>query len=588
MNNKPLKKCSLTSKYLSLPLIIGSIILSGQSMAYAECSTDQAIIPYEKSAEYRRINGTRNNPHRSGWGAAGKKLLRKAGTDDFRVPNTHRLPNPREISNTVSRQGANENTLNAKGLSDIFWLWGQFLDHDITIVHTDASRPANIPVPAGDPDFSHLSSLPFSRSVLGGRRNNYHPNALTSFIDGSNIYGSDTTNANSLRTFQGGELKMDAGFLPKDDVGFYLAGDERANEHIGLTAMHTLWVREHNRLARAIACEYPNWKDKQLYNEARRVVIAELQAITYNEFLPALLGENTLSGYWEYTYEQNPGYDGGIQPNISNVFAVSAFRFGHSMLSPVLLRLDKDGDEIPQKHVPLKSAFFQPAKLEEAGIEPIFRGFASQAAQALDPLIVDDVRNFLILSPGDQQGFDLAALNIQRGRDHRLPAYNDVRESFGLRRIEDFHDPIWRSGFGDKLAEAYYEMDDVDLWVGGLAEKPVGNALTGEMLQAILLEQFRRLRHGDRFWYEEQFYDEEIDELNRTTLADIIKRNTPIQKNEIQNNVFIASEIHDPVDVNATPGATNPTIRLAPASADPAEENRKNRIKESIHKGYLG
>ncbi|CAA6810645.1 MAG: Peroxinectin (EC, partial [uncultured Thiotrichaceae bacterium] len=386
--------------------------------------------------------------------------------------------------------------------------------------------------------------------------------------------------------FQGGELIMNEGYLPKDDVGFYLAGDERVNEHIGLTAMHTLWVREHNRLAQAIACEYPNWKDNRLYNEAKRVVVAELQAITYNEFLPALLGRNTLPGYWEYTNDQNPGYDDGIQANISNVFAVSAFRFGHSMLSPVLLRLDKDGDEIPQKHVPLRSAFFQPDKLEEAGIEPIFRGFASQAAQALDPMVVDDIRNFLILSPGDQQGFDLAALNIQRGRDHRLPAYNDVRESFGLRRIDSFHDPIWREGFGDKLAEAYDDPDQIDVWVGGLAEEEVGNTLTGETLQAILLEQFRRLRHGDRFWYEDQFYDEEIEELNQTTLADIIKRNTPIQKHEIQNNVFIASEIHDPVEVNATPGVTSETTRLS--APDPAEEIRRNRIMEAIRNGALG
>ncbi|MGB1257068.1 MAG: peroxidase family protein [Thiolinea sp.] len=582
MDHNLLKNRPFYSKYIALSLLAGGIVLSGLSgQVFAQCPVEQVYLPVGQPDEYRKMNGRKNNLSKRGWGAAKQKLLRVVGTDSSREPANNALPGPREISNIVSSQGANETTRNAKGLSDMFWLWGQFLDHDITLVHTDESQPANIAIPSGDPAFSGLSSLPFSRSELTGNGRN-HPNVLTSYIDGSNIYGSDTETANSLRSFQGGKLIMENGLMPKDSNGFFRAGDERANEHFGLTAMHTLWVREHNRVADALACEYSWWSDEQIFLEARRIVVAQLQAITYNEFLPAMLGPYAMPGYWEDIF----GYDDTVRANISNIFAVSAYRFGHSMLSPNLLRLTESGEEIAQGHVALKDAFFRPAKLEEAGLEPVLRGFASQMAQALDPMVVDDVRNFLILGPGESQGFDLAALNIQRGRDHKLPGYNDVREALGLRRINDFYDGIWRESFRDRLASAYNHPDDVDLWVGSLAEEEVNNSLVGETLRTIFIEQFRRLRHGDRFWYENEdtYYYYDIQEFNKIRLADIIKRNTSV--NNIQSNVFIATEIHDPVEVQAAPAI----VPFAAPAAAPEfmDENRREEILDAISEGLLG
>lgn len=579
MKNSNLRKNRANPKALTLSLIIGSILLSAQSISQAEScyidQTDQVIIPTEEFNEYRRADGKKNNPDHNSWGAEGQKLIRVVGTDKSRYPNTPNLANPREISNKVSQQDTNQNTRNVKGLSDLFWLWGQFLDHDITIIHTDERKPANIPVSAIDPNFS--ADIPFNRSQKKYRNN------LTSYIDGSNIYSASRKTERRLRTRQDGKLILNNGYLPQDDDGFYIAGDERVNEHIGLTAMHTLWAREHNRIVDAIACQHPDWRDDELFNEAKRIVIAELQAITFNEFLPQLIGKNTLPSYGGL----NPGYDTNVNANISHIFAASAFRFGHSMLSPVLLRLDKDGKEVYEKHVPLREAFFRPDKLEEAGIDPIFRGFASQVAQALDPMVVDDVRNFLLQSPGDKQGFDLVALNIQRGRDHGLPSYNDIRQSLNLPPITSFEASTWHEDFKTRLANAYADTNNIDPWIGGLAEKKEGDALTGKLLQTLLAEQFRRIRNGDRFWYENQFNEAQIALLNATTLSDIIKRNTSIKKGEIQSNVFIASEIHDPVEVN-TPPSASPTIRFAPAAADPADATRENHIKEAIHKGDLG
>jgi hypothetical protein len=207
------------------------------------------------------------------------------------------------------------------------------------------------------------------------------------------------------------------------------------------------------------------------------------------------------------------------------------------MLSPSILRLDEAGNEIEAGHLQLRDAFFQPQNVVESGVDPILRGMATQTAQAVDPMLVDDVRNFLFGEPGSG-GFDLASLNMQRGRDHGLAGYNDVREGLGLERIESFNDPIFQDGVGEKLASIYDSPDDMDLWIAGLAENKQGDSLVGSTFTSILADQFGRLRDGDRFWYENQFSAEDINTLNSTKLSDIIQRNTGIEN--IQENVFVA------------------------------------------------
>ena len=163
-------------------------------------------------------------------------------------------------------------------------------------------------------------------------------------------------------------------------------------------------------------------------------------------------------------------------------------------------------------------------------------GLAAQACQAIDPHVVDAVRNFLFGEPG-QGGFDLAALNIQRGRDHGLPSYNDAREATGLPRAEGFEDISRAREIQDRLAAAYPSVDDVDLWVGGLAEERVPRSHLGPLYHAILVEQFTALRDGDRFWYKNVLSQREIESLEATRLSDVIRRNTTIG-GELSDDVF--------------------------------------------------
>jgi len=299
---------------------------------------------------------------------------------------------------------------------------------------------------------------------------------------------------------------------------------------VALTAMHTLFVREHNRLADEIANRNPDFSGDEIYERARQIVGAQMQVITYEEFLPTLLGSGALASY--------NGYNPNVDPRISNLFSGAVFRLGHSMLSGTLLRLDANGNEIAEGHLPLRNAFFAPSRIvDEGGIEPLLRGLALQTCQQIDVQIVDDVRNFLFGPPGSG-GFDLAALNLQRGRDHGLPDYNTVRVAMGLEPKSSFAEVTSDSIVQERLASVYGSVDEIDVWVAGLAEDPVNQGLVGELIFTVVRLQFESLRDGDRFWYE-RLPDQVLRDVEGVRLSDIIRRNTNIG-NEIPNNVFRA------------------------------------------------
>ena len=183
------------------------------------------------------------------------------------------------------------------------------------------------PIPVAGGDLLAPGPIPFSRSnfaagtgVPGTPREQV--NQITSYIDASNVYGSDDARAGELRSNIGGKLKTSSGnlralntggfpntnenpFVPAEQL--FLSGDMRANEQVGLTAMHTLFVREHNSLADLIAVKHfagQNLSDPAVVAEidqtARMIVGAQMQAITYNQFLPAMLGPIAITPYTCY------------------------------------------------------------------------------------------------------------------------------------------------------------------------------------------------------------------------------------------------------------------------------------------------
>ncbi|MEO0983705.1 MAG: peroxidase family protein [Pseudomonadota bacterium] len=510
--------------------------------------------------EVRSFDGKGNNVENPDWGSTFVHLQRLAPADYSdgisELAGVLR-PNARVVSNSVVAQAEDEFMSNEFGGTDFVWQWGQFIDHDLDL--TDgAEEAADIEIPMGDPFFDPAGTgdeVIFFNRALSDPSTGTDPsnpreqeNEITSWLDGSMVYGSDDTRAAALREGPDSPfLKTSAGdLLPfnvdslsnansfvTDPTTLFLAGDVRVNEQVGLAVMHTLFVREHNRWAAILQAERPGVDAETIFQNARRLVVAEIQIITFEEFLPALIGANAIPPY--------EGYDPTVNPTIFNEFSVAAYRLGHSMVNAQLLRLDAAGEEIAAGHLNLRDAFFNaPSMLQSDGdLDPILRGLAAQLHQKLDAHIVSDLRNFLFGQPGSG-GLDLASLNIQRGRDHGVPSYNDTRVALGLPRAASFNDITSDAAMAQALFDTYFDVDEVDLWVGGLAEDPVAEegSQLGPLFRAILAKQFTDLRDGDRFWYENDLTPEELDRVGNMTLARVIRANTDIGP-ELQSNVFL-------------------------------------------------
>ena len=501
-------------------------------------------VPAIYPLEFRTLDGEGNNP--TNLGSAQLPLLRKTtvgyGDGSGSPAGADRL-SAREISNLVNAE-TDPGIPNTTNISSFVVLWGQFVDHDMSLSRDgNPAERFDIPVPKGDPVFDPRSTgtkiLPFQRSsftMVNGIRQQI--NANTAFIDGSQVYGCANTLGHDLRTFDGtGHLKTsDKNLLPFNIDGFpnqpdtsgtfFLAGDVRVNENAGLCSLQTLFMREHNFWADSIKAGDPTLSDSDIYFRARAIVGAEIELITYRDWLPLVLGPNALDPY--------VGYNSDIDPSIANEFTTVALRL-HTLLPPVFKQLDRKNQSFGD--VLLGQTFFNPPSIIKRGIEPFLRGLAQQIPQEVDPYIIDAVRNFLVGGVQSRGGFDLAALNIQRGRDHGFPGYNQVRIDYGLTPKATFADMTSDTDLQAKLLSAYSSPDDTDIWVGGLVEPHLDGAQVGETFWTILKDQFQRVRDGDRFWYESYLDPDTLATVEAQTLSIIIRRNTTITT-ELQDDAF--------------------------------------------------
>ncbi|HEX2685623.1 MAG TPA: peroxidase family protein [Kofleriaceae bacterium] len=521
--------------------------------------------------EVRAIDGSNNNAAHPDWGRAGSQLLREAsGThyaDSVSAMARPNGPSPRAISNAIFHQeGSIPSHL---GISDYIWTFGQFLDHDFSLTEGavfDGRTDAFIPIPPFDPFFdpqgTGTKTMPFHRGMFDPSTGTSTPrmqiNEITGYIDGSNIYGSEEQRAAWLRSSVRGKLKVsstpvgdmapfndgtigNAGSPERPDLSttLFVAGDIRINEQPTLACMHILFIREHNWQADRLAADHPQWTDEQIFQAARRIVIAELQHITIDEFVPALFGN--AAGVGLYT-----GYNPQVNAGISAVFSTAAYRIGHTLLSSSIQRIGGDGNSIPEGPLALRDSFFAaaPPLVLAHGIEPFLRGVGAQKSQELDNKVIDDVRNFLFGPPG-AGGLDLISLNLQRGRDMGLPDFNTIRADFGLPRITRFSQITRDPALAAQLQQLFGTVDNIDPFAGLFAEDHRSGYNLGETLLAVFTDQFRRVRAGDRFWYERTLNEDDLERVRKTRLSDIIKRNTTID--QIQKNVFFVPGFSQPL-----------------------------------------
>ncbi|NXI56131.1 PERM Myeloperoxidase, partial [Chloroceryle aenea] len=556
------------------------------------CDQQDKKINCDASGSYRTITGECNNRRNPSLGASNRALVRwlpaeyedvmsaPHGWTEGKRFSGFPFPLVREVSNKIVRFPARQLRMDQQR-SLMFMLWGQFIDHDLDFSpDTPASvsfsgkvdcrtscakEPPCFPIkiPPNDPRIKNTSDcLPFTRSApacTSDRAIRDQLNALTSFLDASMVYGSEVPLADRLRdgTSQLGLLAVNQNFsdngreyLPfssaqKDPcllvskeakIPCFMAGDVRASEMLELTCMHTLFLREHNRLARGLKRLNPHWNGEKLYQEARKILGAMIQVITYRDYLPLLLG----TSFWKLIPRYR-GYDESVDPRVSNVFTL-AFRFGHASVPPTVDRLNQNYKPIGPK-IQLSKSFFAVWRIvKEGGIDPFLRSLMVNQAKLMtqQQMVVGELRDRMF-EQVERIGFDLPALNMQRCRDHGLPGYVSWRQFCGLSQpfgLQSLARVLRNRHLAKKFLSLYGTPKNIDIWIGALSEPFVNGGRVGPLMACLIGTQFRNIRDGDRFWWENRgvFTPRQRSSLAKISLSRIICDNTDIS--EVPRHIF--------------------------------------------------
>lgn len=519
-------------------------------------------------------------------------ISQPVGWNPGRLHNGVNLPLVRLVSNQIlsmkdaDAQGDSEYT-------HLVTFFGQWNDHDLSFtpfspsirsfssgIDCDASCEQSEPcfpirIPNGDPRLSRDSCIPVFRSaptcgsgnsafMFGGVPNvRQQINSLTAFLDVGQLYGSDQGLATELRDLSNdnGRLLVNNRFqdngrdlLPftkvasnmcstrnrilnttgLPEVPCFIAGDVRVDENIALTSLHTLFMREHNRLAGILRVLNPHWSSETLYQEARKIMGAYHQIIVIRDYLLHIVGPDTL----KKLLGPYPGYNPNIDPSIANVFATAAYRFAHVTIQPLVFRVDENFENHPQfPSVPLYEAFFSPWRVVfEGGIDPLIRGLISRPAKLnqQNHMLVNALRERLFAFTS-HIALDLASLNMQRSRDHGLQGYTAWRKFCNLsepRNEAELGRVLNNTDLARRLIEHYKTPANIDVWLAGIAEPFVPGGRVGPLFSCLIGTQFQKIRLGDRLWWENSgvFTKRQRDSLITMSLARIICDNTGIKK----------------------------------------------------------
>jgi hypothetical protein len=633
---------------------IAAVALSILAVALPSCASSASRVDWQ--VEWRSLDGSANNLEHPEWGKAGAPYLRIARPNyadgiGRMVPG----PAPRYISNRIFND-VGQNVFAEDDIAQWGWIWGQFLDHTFGLRDERPAENRPIPFDPADPlerFTDDLGTIAFARTPAASGTNVATPreqtNTVSSYIDAFAVYGGTVDRLEWLRegavngklSDNAASLLLPGGYLPRANArgnassaprmdlfgrlagnraNAVVSGDVRANENIALSAVHTLFAREHNRIVSLLP---DTLSEEDKFQIARRVVGAEQQYITYHEFLPAL-------GVHLPIYR---GYDPTVNASLANEFATVGYRV-HSMihgeLEPEAPKrfystqqlsafkaegIDVEGVEgTVRLHIPLDVTFGNPDLLQQVGLAPLLKGFAIERQYKNDEQIDDSLRSILfqVPKPGarDRRACgrplvspdcfrdvqDLGAIDVERGRDHGIPSYNKLRKAYGLAPSSSYtaitgesteafpRDPMIdsrapiddpdildftrltdddgnvvqpgseqadedvaagnrRTTLAARLRAVYGagNVNQVDAFVGMLAEPHVPGTQFGELQLAIWRNQFSALRDGDRFFYLNDPVLDAIRQLHgigyRRTLADIVRLNTGVG---IQSDVFRA------------------------------------------------
>jgi hypothetical protein len=485
------------------------------------------------------------------------------------------IPNPREVSRRLlTRPDGDDGRPHMEPVLFLNLLaasWIQFMTHD-WVSHGEAAPNAFITVPLlpGDPAVTRYqqNALKISTTQVDPTRNagSTPDPAATSFInevthwwDGSQIYGSDQDTQDRLRSGRFGKMKLSIrGRLPIDwstrveDTGF------RRNWWVGLTMLHTLFVREHNAICDMLYAANPAWDDNRLFNVARLINAALMAKIHSVEWTPAILPNKTLetglnsNWYGLLTYLRPKGKDrktlaevnirnpelGGIVGNPINRYDcayglteefVEVYRL-HSLL-PETLQLRRRGqDTVNGVPLPETRQHGSIRLTSRYAMSDLFYSFGNQHPGAL---VLNNFPRFMQeLSVPGNPFLDMGTVDIVRARERGVPRYNEFRRQLGLKEIRSFDDLTDCTHLRKELKSVYADVEQLDLLIGTLAEghRPTGFGFGETVFQIFIVSASRRLQ-ADRFFtdcYNEEVYTAEgLEWIDRTDLKTVLLRHYP-------------------------------------------------------------
>ncbi|KAK9874569.1 hypothetical protein WA026_005402 [Henosepilachna vigintioctopunctata] len=495
----------------------------------------------EISSKYRSYDGSCNNvdvSHKGRSFTAYERLMNQNYQAAERGTRRSVTKHPLSSASSISSQLNLDTTPDNKRTLAVLY-WAQFVEHDLShtamtkMIHTDdLIECCDNEGRTNSPRYMHEFCLPIRISELNeyyatkdvtclsyvrsmpavgsdcSLGSTHQINQATHFLDASQIYGTSKLRRDSNMghggqmavSLKGNSSQLPLSKHPESDcqpntVPCYRSGDKRVNENPHIKALYTLWTREHNRLALELSRLNPRWDSEKVYEEARRIVIAEIQHITYSEWIPTVLGTEIAESYKSH----------GL-PTISNAFATAAIRAFYSAGSNKRSLLQEEEQFEKDKSKAMKDI------LQELTTEK-FRGKSLQ--------------HFGEMS-NKKYGYDVLSLDIQRGRDHGLPTFNEFRKYCGLKELSTFDDleEIIRPETVESLKEVYESVEDIDLIVGGISEIP-DNRMFGPTITCILAKQFRQTMESDRYFYTNPdqpvpFSEDQLNEIQKVTLARII------------------------------------------------------------------
>jgi len=558
---------------------------------------------YCTDSKYRTLDGSCNNLYNPYWGKSSVchlRLVPAAYEDGIQKPKVrgatgYPLPSPRLIS-TAAHNPSGERSY----YTHIKMQWGQFINHDITLTATSVAdykggaikccpnsyHPECFPIQLGPNDYyqgkyrktcmNFVRSAPCPLCNLGPRE---QMNQATSFLDLSLVYGNSDADASRLRAYVGGFIKTQKNRCGKDILSVtakpwedqcsapvqgmmcFDAGDPRVNQHPGLQIFHNIFVRLHNHHAKMLHQVNPTWDDERLYQEARRISIAQYQHITYHEYLPILFGP-TLMKYYDLAVNYGTGYtryEPYTDPTTWNDYVIAG-RFGHSQISSFFSLIGR-GYNGTKAGYWLKDVFFDPKFLYDCESDAVLQGYLTDPSMGVDPWVDGDLHNYLYRVKGEPVGSDLAAFNIQRSRDHGIPPYYvylDFCFGFKVSSWEDLAKFIpW-----DELhilRGLYKDWRDLELWPAVISERKFPDADVGPTGACIIGIQYYHLKYGDRYFYSHgyqtgSFTPLQLSSIKRvTTLTHLLCKTTDYIPSIQKYAFFPPSGYNIPISCSSVP-----------------------------------